>query len=256
MERLTELRRQTGRLSPPELLLWAMETFGDAVAFATSLGMEDQVITAMIAAAAPSISIFTLDTGRLFEETYRLMDETRDKYGVVCNVYFPDAEAVESMVAEQGINLFYRSVDDRKLCCGVRKVEPLRRALAGLDAWICGLRRDQSTSRSSVDPIVWDEANGLYKISPLYDWSASEVREYIEANDVPYNPLHDRGFLSIGCAPCTRAVKAGEDPRSGRWWWESDEHRECGLHHGASNETSRQSARIPVARLGTDSNCG
>ncbi|MFW5717944.1 MAG: phosphoadenylyl-sulfate reductase [Spirochaetota bacterium] len=230
MKQLTEFRETTRDLDAPCLLSWAVSTFGSRVTLASSLGAEDQVLVHMIAAAELEIRVFTLDTGRMFDESYALIDRTREELGVSIRPYLPDATAVEEMVAEHGINLFYRSVELRKRCCHVRKVEPLRRALAGKEAWITGLRRTQSVTRAGLRPIEWDEQNALYKINPLADWTEQQVWDYLRTNDVPYNALHDRGFPSIGCAPCTRAVKPGEDPRSGRWWWERPEHRECGLH--------------------------
>lgn len=230
MTRLNELRAQTRDMSALELLSWASSTFGDRVTLASSLGAEDQVLVHMISASALPLPIFTLDTGRMFNESYELMERTRTELGVDIRPYVPEAAAVEAMVAEHGANLFYRSVELRKRCCHVRKVEPLRRALAGKDAWVTGLRRSQSVTRATLETVEWDEQNGLYKINPLAHWSESEVWEYIRTHGVPYNALHDRGFPSIGCAPCTRAVERGADPRSGRWWWEQPEHRECGLH--------------------------
>ncbi len=214
------------------ILQWASKTFGDRIVFATSLGEEDQVITDMIARVAPGIGIFTLDTGRLFQETYDLLAKTQKKYGnVTFKVYYPDTKAVEEMVAAKGINLFYESVENRKTCCGVRKVEPLRRALSNADAWITGLRRDQSLTRSDAAVVEWDEANNKIKINPLIDWSLQQVRDYIKTHNIDVNPLHAQGFVSIGCAPCTRAIKEGEDIRAGRWWWEQPEQKECGLHN-------------------------
>ena len=179
----------------------------------------------------------TLDTGRLPQETYNIMDATRERYGAAIDVFFPQAEAVQAMVAEHGLNLFYQSVDFRKLCCGVRKMEPLRRALSGLDAWITGLRRDQSVTRTDVHKVEWDTGNNLIKINPLVDWTHDDVWAYIRANNVPYNALHDRGYPSIGCAPCTRAIQPGEPERAGRWWWEHPETKECGLHVGPPGNT-------------------
>jgi phosphoadenosine phosphosulfate reductase len=174
--------------------------------------------------------IFTLDTGRLFPETYSLLDKTNGHYGIKIGVFFPEYRAVEQMVSSEGVNLFYESIEKRKHCCRVRKLEPLSRAFTDLDAWICGLRREQSVTRTGAETVEWDEANGIIKINPLIDWTEGEVWDYIRKKRVPCNPLHDHGYPSIGCQPCTRAVEPGADPRSGRWWWESPEHRECGLH--------------------------
>lgn len=228
--RIEEWNASLAGASAEEVLRWATATFPDRLALASSLGVEDQVLTAMIAEAQLPIRIFTLDTGRLFPETYKLVAETTRRYGVPIDVYVPDAADVESMVAAHGMDLFRDSVAARKLCCNVRKVRPLRRAQAGLDAWICGLRSGQAATRTSVNAVEWDEAAGLAKVNPLAAWSEDDVWSYARQHGVPYNPLHDAGYPSIGCAPCTRAVEPGEDLRAGRWWWESAEHRECGLH--------------------------
>jgi phosphoadenosine phosphosulfate reductase len=212
------------------------------VVFANSFGAEDMVLTDMIARSYPGIGMFTLDTGRLPEETYRLMEKVADRYGIRIPAYFPDASAVEAYVAKHGPNAFYDDVDLRKTCCHIRKVEPLKRALQGKRAWITGLRRDQAPTRKSVTDSQFDVDNGLQKISPLLDWSLDEVWDYLKQFDVPYNVLHDKGYTSIGCAPCTRAITVGEDVRAGRWWWENPEIRECGLHPaGKGDETMRAS---------------
>jgi phosphoadenosine phosphosulfate reductase len=184
--------------------------------------------------------IVTLDTGRLPQETYNVMDATREKYGATIEVFFPQTEAVQSMVAEHGLNSFYHSVDLRKLCCGIRKMEPLKRALTGLDAWITGLRREQSVTRTAVRKVEWDESNKLIKINPLADWTLDGTWKYIRENSVPYNALHDRGYPSIGCGPCTRAIQPGEDQRAGRWWWEHPETKECGLHVSPQSKVESQ----------------
>lgn len=215
---------------PQEVIEWFLNDFEGKVAFSTSLGAEDQVITKMIAEVDKTADIFTLDTGRLFPETYDLMDVTVKKYDITIRVMFPDAERIEEMVNAKGINLFYDSVENRKLCCHIRKIEPLKRAFKGLDAWICGLRREQSVTRKDMKLVEWDENNNLLKVNPLIDWTESELWAYIRSNHVPYNKLHDQGFPSIGCQPCTRAIMPGEDIRAGRWWWENPESRECGLH--------------------------
>jgi phosphoadenosine phosphosulfate reductase len=224
------LRAKLGALGAPELLKDASLIFGNRIALATSLGAEDQVLTDMLAHVAPGVPIFTLDTGRLPQETYDLIDATRKRYGIEIEVLFPDREAVEAMVNQKGVNLFYHSVENRKACCHVRKVIPLRRKLAGLDAWVTGLRREQAVTRQDVQTVEWDQGNGLVKINPLANWSADQVWEYIRRHNVPYNALHDKGYPSIGCAPCTRAVAPGDEVRSGRWWWEEPQHKECGLH--------------------------
>jgi phosphoadenosine phosphosulfate reductase len=213
-----------------EVLNWFLNEFEGKVAFSTSLGAEDQVITRMISDIDRSAHIFTLDTGRLFPETYDLIDLTAKKYGLNIKIMFPDAARVESMVNTKGINLFYDSIENRKLCCHIRKIEPLKRAFEGLDAWICGLRRDQSVTRKEVQLVEWDDTNGLIKVNPLIDWTEAQVWDYIRGNHIPYNQLHDKDYPSIGCQPCTRAILPGEDIRAGRWWWENPESRECGLH--------------------------
>jgi phosphoadenosine phosphosulfate reductase len=229
-EQVNMLAAQAEPLPAQEVIRLANERFGRRVALSSSFGAEDMVLIDMLMRVNPKARIVTLDTGRLPQETYNVMDATREKYGAVIEVFFPRAEAVQAMVAEHGVNLFYHSIENRKLCCGVRKTEPLRRALSGLDAWITGLRRDQSVTRTGVQKVEWDDANTLIKINPLADWTLDEVWKYIRDNNVPYNALHDRGYPSIGCAPCTRAIQPGEDQRAGRWWWEHPETKECGLH--------------------------
>jgi len=198
-------------------------------AFACSFGAEDMVVLDAIAKSARRIEVFTLDTGRLPEETHALLETVRNKYPIAIRTYFPDAIAVQTWVEQNGPNGFYRSVAQRQQCCHIRKVEPLKRALVGKKSWITGLRREQSAARQTLELEAWDEANGLLKINPLLDWTTEDVWAYIRTNDVPYNALHDRAYPSIGCAPCTRAVHPGEDSRAGRWWWESSS-KECGLH--------------------------
>ncbi|MFA5826781.1 MAG: phosphoadenylyl-sulfate reductase [Gallionellaceae bacterium] len=205
------------------------------VTFANSLGAEDMVLTDLIAKHQPDIQMFSLDTGRLPQETYDLMQAVRVRYSVPLQVYFPDAEKVESLVARIGVNGFYDSVDNRKACCHVRKVEPLKRALAGKKAWITGMRREQAVTRGSLEVSAFDADHGLQKFNPLLDWTNAEMWEYIKANDVPYNALHDQFYPSIGCAPCTRAITPGEDIRAGRWWWEDPQNKECGLHVGKTS---------------------
>jgi len=217
--------------SPQEVLRWAVDHFHPRIALASSFGAEDVAIIDMLVKINPKARIFTLDTGRLNQETYDVMDKIREKYHVSIEVMFPKAEAVEQMVREKGLNLFYQSIDNRKLCCGIRKVEPLNRALATVDAWITGLRRDQVVTRTAVKKVEIDETHGgIVKINPLADWTWEQTLDYVKQHGVPYNVLHDRGYPSIGCAPCTRAIKPGEDFRAGRWWWERPEQKECGLH--------------------------
>lgn len=217
--------------SAQEVLGWAIESFKGKIALANSFGAEDVVLTDMILKIDPTVRIFTLDTGRLPQETYEVWERIERKYGIRIEPYFPKFEDVERMLREHGPNPFYESVELRKLCCRVRKVEPLKRALSGLDAWITGLRREQAVTRADVRKVEIDEANGgIVKVNPLADWKTKQVWDYIRENDVPYNALHDYGYPSIGCAPCTRAIKPWEDIRAGRWWWENPELRECGLH--------------------------
>jgi len=197
---------------------------------ATSYGAEDMVLTDLICKFAPEIDIFTLDTGRLPKETYELMQTVKNQYQRDVQVFYPDIVSIENFVTQNGPNAFYDSVDLRKTCCGIRKVEPLQRALANKKAWLTGMRRSQSVTRNELPVSEWDDAHKLQKFSPLTDWSNGEVWKYIRAFDVPYNKLHDEGYASIGCAPCTRAITPGEDIRAGRWWWENPENKECGLH--------------------------
>jgi phosphoadenosine phosphosulfate reductase len=217
--------------SPQDVLRWAMDAFPGRVALAWS-GAEDVAVLDMMWRIDPRRArVFTLDTGRLNPETYELIDEVQAKYKISVEVMFPRAEDVEAMVRERGVNLFYRSIDDRKRCCGVRKVEPLKRALKDLDGWITGLRKSQSVTRGKLSKVESDPAHdGIAKVNPLCEWSTAQVFEYMKANGVPANRLHDQGYPSIGCAPCTRAVKPGEDERAGRWWWEDPTLKECGLH--------------------------
>jgi phosphoadenosine phosphosulfate reductase len=211
------------------LLRRAARQFAPAT-FANSLGAEDMVLTDLIFTEALPIEVFTLDTGRLPDETFALLDAIAARYGKRLRVLFPHAEAVEAYVANHGVNGFYNTVELRKTCCYIRKVEPLRRALAGKQAWITGLRREQAVTREDLAVQSFDAANGLTKFNPLADWTHDEVWAYIRTHAVPYNALHDRGYPSIGCAPCTRAVAPGEDIRAGRWWWEPRAIKECGLH--------------------------
>lgn len=233
---VTTVALRAERLPAQDVLRLALDRFGPLVALSSSFGAEDMVLIDMLAKIDAKTRIFTLDTGRLPQETYNVIDATRSRYGLGIDVCFPHADAVQSMVSEHGVNLFYHSVENRKLCCGVRKMEPLRRALSGLDAWITGLRREQSVTRAEVSKVEWDESNSLVKFNPLVDWTHDDVWKYIREHNVPYNALHDRGYPSIGCGPCTRAVQPGEHERAGRWWWEHPETRECGLHVGRSDE--------------------
>ena len=215
---------------PGEVITFFQKQFPCRVALSTSFGLEDQVLTQIIASVDKNASIFTLDTGRLFPETYDLLDRTSKKYGINIDVYFPDTSDVEQMVNDKGINLFYDSIENRKLCCSLRKLVPLSRAMQGLDAWITGLRKVQSVTRNNMQLVEWDENNRLLKINPLINWTEQDIWNYIDSNNIPYNPLHKKGFASIGCQPCTRAIEPGEDIRAGRWWWENPDTKECGLH--------------------------
>ncbi len=203
--------------------------FPDSTVFSTSLGQEDQLLTDVIFRNDLPVKIFTLDTGRMFSETYELYDRSISRYKKPIRVYYPDASDVETFVTDKGMNSFYESVDNRKSCCFIRKVKPLNRALEGAKVWITGLRADQSVNRGDMPMIEWSAEKNLYKFNPLIRWSLDEVVSYLHQHNVPYNPLHDKGFLSIGCAPCTRAIEPGEDARAGRWWWETSQ-KECGLH--------------------------
>jgi phosphoadenosine phosphosulfate reductase len=217
--------------SPEELLRWSMDQYGDKAGLASSFGMEDMVLIDMIAKLNGPLTIFTLDTGRLHEETYELMDQVRSKYGLEIKTYFPDRDKVENLVREKGFFSFRESVDNRKECCYIRKVEPLNRALGELKAWITGLRRSQGVTRTDIPKVMEDSDHPpLIKINPLAEWTEEQVTNYIIENNVPINILHKRNYPSIGCAPCTRPVEHGEDIRAGRWWWENPEHKECGLH--------------------------
>lgn len=236
-DELQELNKQFSGSNPEALIAWALNRYQERIAFSTSMGSEDQAILHMIAAIDKNTEVFTLDTGRLFPETYDLIDISSNKYRIPIRIYFPDTRQVEAMVNEKGINLFYDSIENRKLCCHIRKIEPLKRAFAGLDAWICGLRKEQSVTRNHLSIFEWDHQFGLLKINPLIHWTADQLWDYIRRNNIPYNRLHDKGFPSIGCQPCTRAVMPGEDKRAGRWWWENPETRECGLHSPAGCES-------------------
>ena len=229
IDEVVRLNIAAKRANALELLHAAVEEFGE-VSFANSFGAEDMVLTDLILAESLPIEIFSLDTGRLPAETYTLMAEVEKRYGTRLKLFFPDTAKVEQYVREQGINAFYDSVELRKRCCEIRKVEPLRRALSGRRAWITGMRATQSATRAELPVRQFDEANGLEKYNPLADWSEPDVWAYIRIHELPYNALHDQFYPSIGCAPCTRAVALGEDIRAGRWWWENPDSKECGLH--------------------------
>jgi phosphoadenosine phosphosulfate reductase len=217
--------------SPQEVLAWALEQYGTRVGIASSFGLEDMVLIDMASKITKQLTVFTLDTGRLHEETYLTMDRTRSRYGIAIQSYFPDTEAVQQLEREKGFFSFKESLENRKECCAIRKVEPLSRALSNLDAWVTGIRRDQIVTRTDIQKVAEDaDRPPLIKINPIADWSLEQVQEYIEQNKVPINPLHKQNYPSIGCAPCTRPIEAGEDIRAGRWWWENPDHKECGLH--------------------------
>lgn len=215
---------------PQKVLEYFLNEFPQTSALSSSLSYEDQTITDMMVGIRKDARIFTLDTGRQFPETYDLIDRTNMQYGIRIEVFFPDWHNVQKMVKEHGINLFYDSAEFRHLCCNVRKVEPLKRALQGVEVWISGLRREQSVTRANMQMVEYDTADNVIKLNPLILWTEEQVKEYVRKNGVPFNKLHNEGFPSIGCQPCTRAVKPGEDIRAGRWWWEDPDHRECGLH--------------------------
>lgn len=227
---LTDLTHQSDRLSIHEFIKLLTEQFPGQVTFSTSFSYEDQVIAHEILNHKLPVNVFTLDTGRLFAETYSVWNNTNEKYHTHITAYYPDYRLLEEFVTDKGPNAFYESVENRKQCCFIRKVEPLKRALAGNAIWITGLRAEHSPDRKDLSVIEWDETNQVIKYNPILHWTTGQVKKYIDDNNVPYNPLHDRGFVSIGCAPCTRAVRPGEDFRAGRWWWEDAAKKECGLH--------------------------
>jgi len=229
-DRLNSWNEQLQGKSPQEVIAFFLGYFKERIALSTSMGLEDQVLTHMISKIDTKTKFFTLDTGRLFPQTYDLIDLTAKKYKIKIEVFFPDAADVEKMVKEKGINLFYDSIENRKLCCHVRKIKPLLRATRNLDAWITGLRHEQAVTRKNLKLVEWDNINKLVKINPLIDWTEQQVWDYVNRYNVPVNPLHKKGFASIGCQPCTRAIEPGEDVRAGRWWWENPETKECGLH--------------------------
>ena len=232
-EDVKNLNREFEGSSPEDILAWASGNLGRSVALATSFQVQGMVVLDMFAKADPEARIFTLDTGRLHSHTYDVMDKTREKYNINIEVLFPDTAEVEEMVSSRGVNLFYKSVENRRLCCQVRKTNPLNGYLKTLDAWITSIRADQTEQRAESSKFEIDYLHGrMLKINPILDWTIDQVWDYVTKNDVPYNKLHDMGYPSIGCAPCTRAVEEGEDPRAGRWWWEQDSDKECGIHFG------------------------
>lgn len=225
-----DLIHQNSGLNELDTLQSLSARFPGKIVFSSSFSFEDQVISHMILSNKIPVEIFTLDTGRLFAETYSVWNSSNEKYRTKIKAYYPDQEKIQQFVEQNGPNAFYESVENRKACCHIRKVEPLQRALAGKVLWVTGLRAEHSAARQDLPLFEWDGINQVIKYHPVLHWSFDEVKEYIRTHNIPYNPLHDRGFVSIGCAPCTRAVKPGEDFRAGRWWWEDAGKKECGLH--------------------------
>lgn len=228
-EDLKSIEAQIADLSIEQAMAFLAQQFPNAVKFSSAFGQEDQVITDVIFKNKLEVEVFTLDTGRLFPETYELIEKTRARYKQNIKTYYPSPESLEPMVSEKGLFSFYESVENRKQCCYIRKVEPLKRALKGTKVWITGLRASQSENRQNFGLLEWDDANQVIKYNPLLNWSFDQMVDYLKVHNVPYNALHDKGFISIGCQPCTRAIVDGEDPRAGRWWWEASQ-KECGLH--------------------------
>jgi phosphoadenosine phosphosulfate reductase len=226
-----DVARRAESWTPQQILAWALDRFHPRIAFASSFGVEDVAVIHMLSTLRRDARVFTLDTGRLPSETYDVMERIREAYGTPIEVYFPQREAVETLQNEKGFFSFRQSVEERKRCCGIRKVEPLGRALSTLDAWTTGLRREQAVTRTVLPAVEVDHSHGgIVKVNPLVAWSEAETWDYVRRHGVPYNRLHDQGYPSLGCAPCTRAIKPGEDVRAGRWWWENPDTKECGLH--------------------------
>ena len=229
-EQLATLHNALLQKTEIEGLAFLAEQFPNEIVFSTSFGLEDQAVTHLILASQIPISIFTLDTGRLFNETYSVWESTDERYNTHILPYYPKTTDIEEYVHKNGPLSFYRSIELRKECCHIRKVEPLGRALKGKKVWVTGLRADQSTARKDLPILEWDDTFQLFKYNPILHWTFEDTKAFIKAHNIPYNVLHDKGFVSIGCAPCTRAIKEGEDFRAGRWWWESNSKKECGLH--------------------------
>ena len=229
-EQLTTLHNTLLQKNEVEGLAFLAQQFPNEIVFSTSFGLEDQAVSHLILANQIPIRIFTLDTGRLFNETYSVWESTNERYHTYIQPYYPKANDIEEYVHKNGPLSFYRSVELRKECCHIRKVEPLSRALKGKKVWVTGLRADQSTARKDLPILEWDDTYHLFKYNPILHWTFEDTKAFIKAHNIPYNVLHDKGFVSIGCAPCTRAIKEGEDFRAGRWWWESNSKKECGLH--------------------------
>ncbi len=237
---VSELLNELKDKSIAEQLQSIVSRFPGQVVFSTSFGLEDQAITHYIASNKLPVKIFTLDTGRLFAETYTTWSRTIEKYNIKIEAYYPEAATLQEFITKKGPNCFYESVDNRKQCCHIRKVEPLQRALKGNAVWITGIRAEQSNNRHDMPVLEWDAVNQIIKFHPLLNWTWGQVKQYVSRNDVPCNPLHDKGFVSIGCAPCTRAIKPGEDFRAGRWWWEDNTKKECGLHIHEQTVTAQE----------------
>ncbi len=227
---IERLKKDLQGFDAQQIIQYISSEYGQKAVFSTSFGIEDQVITHLLGTINSDVSVFTLETGRLFPETYYVWNRTLERYKLPIKAYFPLAEAVQALVTEKGPSSFYESVENRKECCFVRKIEPLKRAIKGYDVWITGIRADQSANREDMDFIEWDDLNKIVKIHPLFQWSLADVEQFLKEYNVPYNPLHDKGFPSIGCQPCTRAIQPGDDFRAGRWWWEDKSKKECGLH--------------------------
>ena len=229
-EEITQIEKKFRNATPEEIIRLAVDTYGDSLAFATSLAWEDQAVTFLLTQITKKVEIFTLDTGRLFQETYDTIEQTNKFFGISIRVLLPDSTEVEQMVNKKGINLFYNSVENRKECCYVRKTVPLQKELSTKKAWITGLRREQSVTRYGLKKIEFDEINGLLKFNPIADWTEEQTIQFVKEHKIPFNPLQEKGFRSIGCLPCTRAISKDDDVRAGRWWWEQPENKECGLH--------------------------
>ena len=231
MKNLDLIQRLKKTESPEALISAIFSSFPlNRIALSSSLGAEDQVLTHMVLTQFPKARIFVLDTGRLPHETYQVIKQTMDRYSLLYEIYSPNTQDLENMLSQKGPFSFYESLENRKECCEIRKIAPLKRVLSTCDVWITGLRKSQSKYRSDISNVAWDETHHLLKLNPLYDWDEDKVWQYIRDYNIPYNALHDQGYPSIGCAPCSRAVQPGEDSRAGRWWWESEDKKECGLH--------------------------
>jgi phosphoadenosine phosphosulfate reductase len=235
-EQVSELLNELKGKEIAEQLQLLVNRFPNEVTFSTSFGLEDQAVSFFIASHNIPVKVFTLDTGRVFTETYSTWSRTVEKYNLTISAYYPDALPLQDFISAKGPNSFYESVDNRKQCCYIRKVEPLQRALKGNKIWITGIRAEQSNNRHDMPILEWDEVNQIIKFHPLLHWTWGQVKQFVSKNDIPYNPLHDKGFVSIGCAPCTRAIQPGEDFRAGRWWWEDNSKKECGLHAHTNEE--------------------